>query len=166
MNMAQIKEDKWFKQDYAPAKPEEDEEDISSDDEALSIEELWAKLSDNLGVYNSQEALTKQPLLTELTGLGGSPATTTATGATVMAALQRCETVDLKKAAPSNGVQAASRSLLRSVEGSVRDMRRLMIATVKMVRNYSKVVEMTTEGDGTIGGCDMRLGGSSDDNIR
>ncbi|RZR98576.1 hypothetical protein BHM03_00027967 [Ensete ventricosum] len=34
---------------------------------------LWAKLSDNLGVYNSQEALTKQPLLTELTGLGGSP---------------------------------------------------------------------------------------------
>ncbi|XP_009392162.2 CBL-interacting protein kinase 1-like [Musa acuminata AAA Group] len=193
MNMAQIKEDKWFKQDYDPAKPEEDEEDISSDDEAFSIKEvaeaerhgdaythinafeligmsscldlsgffeeedasgrkirftsncqpeellkkiedivsgmgfqvqrghgklkvvqlcdsksssrsfsavaevfelgpslyvvelrktqgdsslyrqLWAKLSDNLGVYKSQEALTKQPLLTELTGLGGSP---------------------------------------------------------------------------------------------
>lgn len=40
MNMAQIKEDKWFKQDYDPAKPEEDEEDISSDDEAFSIKEV------------------------------------------------------------------------------------------------------------------------------
>lgn len=38
--MAQIKEDKWFKQDYDPAKPEEDEEDISSDDEAFSIKEV------------------------------------------------------------------------------------------------------------------------------
>ncbi|RWV82257.1 hypothetical protein BHE74_00024483 [Ensete ventricosum] len=74
--------------------------------------------------------------------------------ATVMAMLQRCETVDLKKAASDNGVQVASRSLLRFAEGSIdcysrsvgdvhRLMRvRLMIATTKMVRNYSKVVEM------------------------
>lgn len=36
--MAEIKEDEWFKQDYTPANPdEEDEEEIHIDDEVLSI---------------------------------------------------------------------------------------------------------------------------------
>ncbi|XP_042388027.1 CBL-interacting serine/threonine-protein kinase 1-like isoform X1 [Zingiber officinale] len=40
INMTQIKEDKWFKQDYTPVEPEEDEEDIDSDVESFSIREV------------------------------------------------------------------------------------------------------------------------------
>lgn len=40
INMAQIKEDKWFNQDYTPVEPEEDEEDIDSDCESFSIREV------------------------------------------------------------------------------------------------------------------------------
>lgn len=39
ITMAEIKEDEWFKQNYIPAYPEEEEEDIHIDDEALSIHE-------------------------------------------------------------------------------------------------------------------------------
>lgn len=35
--MAEIKEDKWFKQKYTPANPDED---VSIDDEALTIHEV------------------------------------------------------------------------------------------------------------------------------
>ncbi|KAK3017221.1 hypothetical protein RJ639_007139 [Escallonia herrerae] len=39
MTMAEIKADEWFKQDYTPANPEEEEEDPCVDDEALSVHE-------------------------------------------------------------------------------------------------------------------------------
>ncbi|RWW49372.1 hypothetical protein BHE74_00044485 [Ensete ventricosum] len=63
--------------------------------------------------------------------------------------------VAAEMAAPGNGVQAVSRSLLRSIEGIIdhysrlaRDMHRLtrvrlMITVMKIVRNRSKVAEMT-----------------------
>ncbi|RRT41273.1 hypothetical protein B296_00025253 [Ensete ventricosum] len=38
---------------------------------------------------------------------------------------------------------------------------RLMIAAAKMVRNYNKVAEMTTEEDDIIGHYDMRLGATT-----
>lgn len=38
--MAEIKEHNWFKQDYTPANPEEDDDDVHIDDEALSISEV------------------------------------------------------------------------------------------------------------------------------
>lgn len=38
--MAEIKEHTWFKQDYTPATPEEDDDDVHIDDEALSITEV------------------------------------------------------------------------------------------------------------------------------
>lgn len=40
ITMAGIKADKWFKQQYTPAYPEEEEEDIHVDDEAFSIYEV------------------------------------------------------------------------------------------------------------------------------
>ncbi|WOK98168.1 CBL-interacting protein kinase 1 [Canna indica] len=40
IKMAEIKENKWFKQDYSPAKPQEDEEESSSDDESFLIKEV------------------------------------------------------------------------------------------------------------------------------
>ncbi|RRT77540.1 hypothetical protein B296_00028434 [Ensete ventricosum] len=43
---------------------------------------------------------------------------------------------------------------------------RLMITAAKMMRNYNKVAEMTTEEGGTVGDCDMRLEDNSDDNTR
>lgn len=43
--MAGIKEDEWFKQDYIPANPEDKQEDVSTDDEALSIHEMVYKLA-------------------------------------------------------------------------------------------------------------------------
>lgn len=39
ITMAEIKEHNWFKQDYTPANPEEDDDDVHIDDEALSITE-------------------------------------------------------------------------------------------------------------------------------
>lgn len=51
INVAQIKEDSWFKQDYIPTMPEEEEEedDKSSDDEAFSIKEVaWVMLTQPL----------------------------------------------------------------------------------------------------------------------
>ncbi|RWV77252.1 hypothetical protein GW17_00061944, partial [Ensete ventricosum] len=41
---------------------------------------------------------------------------------------------------------------------------RLMIAATKMVRNCSKVAEMMAEEDGVVDNCNLRLGGTSDDN--
>lgn len=38
--MSDIKEHDWFKQDYTPAHPEEDDDDVHIDDEALSINEV------------------------------------------------------------------------------------------------------------------------------
>lgn len=38
--MAEIKEDEWFKRNYTPANPDEDEEDVSIDDEALTMHEV------------------------------------------------------------------------------------------------------------------------------
>ena len=40
MNMTDIKSDEWFKQDYFPAKPDDEEEDINVDTEAYSINEV------------------------------------------------------------------------------------------------------------------------------
>lgn len=40
ITMAGIKADEWFKQDYAPANPDDEEEDIYIDDEAFSIREV------------------------------------------------------------------------------------------------------------------------------
>ncbi|XP_061343250.1 CBL-interacting serine/threonine-protein kinase 1 isoform X1 [Gastrolobium bilobum] len=40
ITMAGIKEDPWFKQGYTPANPEDEEEDVCIDNEALSIHEL------------------------------------------------------------------------------------------------------------------------------
>lgn len=46
ITMAGIKADEWFKQQYTPAYPEEEEEDIHVDDEAFSIYEVvWAWMS-------------------------------------------------------------------------------------------------------------------------
>uniref|UniRef100_A0A169WUJ1 non-specific serine/threonine protein kinase n=1 Tax=Daucus carota subsp. sativus TaxID=79200 RepID=A0A169WUJ1_DAUCS len=39
ITMSEIKEHDWFKQDYTPAHPEEDDDDVHIDDEALSINE-------------------------------------------------------------------------------------------------------------------------------
>lgn len=38
--MAGIKEDPWFKQDYTPADPDDEEDDVYIDDDAFSIHEL------------------------------------------------------------------------------------------------------------------------------
>lgn len=38
--MAGIKQDEWFKQDYVPSKPEDEEDDVYIDDEAFSIHEV------------------------------------------------------------------------------------------------------------------------------
>lgn len=40
INMTDIKSDEWFKQDYFPAKPDEEEEDINVDTKDLSINEV------------------------------------------------------------------------------------------------------------------------------
>uniref|UniRef100_A0A2N9E6C6 non-specific serine/threonine protein kinase n=1 Tax=Fagus sylvatica TaxID=28930 RepID=A0A2N9E6C6_FAGSY len=40
ITVAGIKADEWFKQDYTPANPDDDEEDIFIDDEAFSIREV------------------------------------------------------------------------------------------------------------------------------
>lgn len=40
INVAGIKEDEWFKQDYIPVVPNDDDEDKSIDDAALSIKEV------------------------------------------------------------------------------------------------------------------------------
>jgi 5'-AMP-activated protein kinase catalytic alpha subunit len=40
ITMAGIKTDEWFKQDYSPASPDDEEEDIYVDDEAFSIHEV------------------------------------------------------------------------------------------------------------------------------
>ena len=40
INEAEIKADDWFKQDYTPAIPNDDEEDIISVDEPFSIKEV------------------------------------------------------------------------------------------------------------------------------
>ncbi|PQQ00250.1 CBL-interacting serine/threonine-protein kinase [Prunus yedoensis var. nudiflora] len=40
ITMTGIKSDEWFKQDYSPANPDDEEEDINVDDEAFSINEL------------------------------------------------------------------------------------------------------------------------------
>ncbi|KAK7281374.1 hypothetical protein RIF29_09316 [Crotalaria pallida] len=40
ISMATIKEDEWFKEGYIPANPEDEEEDVHTDDEALSIHEV------------------------------------------------------------------------------------------------------------------------------
>ncbi|KAK4586313.1 hypothetical protein RGQ29_023468 [Quercus rubra] len=40
ITMAGIKADEWFKQDYTPANPDDEEEDIYIDDEAFSIREV------------------------------------------------------------------------------------------------------------------------------
>lgn len=40
ITIADIKADEWFKKDYAPANPNDDEEDIHIDDEAFRIREL------------------------------------------------------------------------------------------------------------------------------
>jgi len=40
ITMAGIKTDEWFKQDYTPANPDDEEEDIYIDDEAFSIHEV------------------------------------------------------------------------------------------------------------------------------
>ena len=40
ITVAGIKADEWFKQDYTPANPDNDEEDIFIDDEAFSIREV------------------------------------------------------------------------------------------------------------------------------
>ncbi|KAF7801020.1 CBL-interacting serine/threonine-protein kinase 1-like [Senna tora] len=39
ITMTGIKEDEWFRQDYIPANPEDEEEDVYIDDEAFSIHE-------------------------------------------------------------------------------------------------------------------------------
>lgn len=40
ITVAGIKVDEWFKQDYTPANPDDDEEDIFVDNEAFSMHEL------------------------------------------------------------------------------------------------------------------------------
>ena len=40
ITMAGIKADEWFKKDYTPANPDDEEEDIYIDDEAFSIREV------------------------------------------------------------------------------------------------------------------------------
>ncbi|XP_020409716.1 CBL-interacting serine/threonine-protein kinase 1 isoform X1 [Prunus persica] len=40
ITMTGIKSDEWFKQDYSPANPDDEEEDINVDDEAFSINEV------------------------------------------------------------------------------------------------------------------------------
>lgn len=47
ITMAGIKEDEWFKQDYIPAHPneEEEEDDTLMDDEVLSINEVSTNLN-------------------------------------------------------------------------------------------------------------------------
>lgn len=40
ITMAGIKADEWFKQQYTPAYPLEDEEDVNVDDEAFSRDEV------------------------------------------------------------------------------------------------------------------------------
>lgn len=40
ITMAMIKEDAWFKEGYTPENPEDEEEDVHIDDEALSIQEV------------------------------------------------------------------------------------------------------------------------------
>lgn len=37
ITMTMIKEDEWFKEDYIPANPEDEEEGVFIDDEAFSI---------------------------------------------------------------------------------------------------------------------------------
>ncbi|XP_061343251.1 CBL-interacting serine/threonine-protein kinase 1 isoform X2 [Gastrolobium bilobum] len=48
ITMAGIKEDPWFKQGYTPANPEDEEEDVCIDNEALSIHELRSSGSPTL----------------------------------------------------------------------------------------------------------------------
>ncbi|XP_038979728.1 CBL-interacting protein kinase 1-like isoform X2 [Phoenix dactylifera] len=66
INVAQIKEDGWFKQDYVPAMPEEEEEeeDKSSDDEAFSIKEV-AETNEHGNIYTHINAF-------ELIGMSSS----------------------------------------------------------------------------------------------
>ncbi|XP_059638115.1 CBL-interacting serine/threonine-protein kinase 1-like [Cornus florida] len=47
ITMAEIKADEWFKQDYIPANPDDDEEDIYVDDEVLSIHEMASEAEKN-----------------------------------------------------------------------------------------------------------------------
>ncbi|XP_059633597.1 CBL-interacting serine/threonine-protein kinase 1-like [Cornus florida] len=53
ITMAEIKADEWFKQDYIPANPDDDEEDIYVDDEVLSIH----------GMTSEAEKKSKSPTL-------------------------------------------------------------------------------------------------------
>ncbi|XP_054807599.1 CBL-interacting serine/threonine-protein kinase 1 [Prosopis cineraria] len=46
ITMSGIKQDEWFKQDYIPAKPEDEEEDVYIDDEAFSIHEVADETED------------------------------------------------------------------------------------------------------------------------
>ncbi|KAG1326098.1 CBL-interacting protein kinase 1 [Cocos nucifera] len=66
INVAQIKEDGWFKQDYVPVMPdeEEEEEDGSSDDEAFSIKEV-AETNEHGNIYTHINAF-------ELIGMSSS----------------------------------------------------------------------------------------------
>ncbi|KAE8691321.1 CBL-interacting protein kinase 21 [Hibiscus syriacus] len=45
ITMAEIKADKWFKQDYTPAVPDDEEEDTYIDDEAFSVSEVLIGMS-------------------------------------------------------------------------------------------------------------------------
>lgn len=40
ITLAEIKQDEWFKQKYTPTNPDEDGEDVSVDDEVLTIHEV------------------------------------------------------------------------------------------------------------------------------
>ena len=40
ISIAEIKADEWFKEDYTPADPSDDEEDIHIDDEAFVMQEV------------------------------------------------------------------------------------------------------------------------------
>ncbi|XP_010914779.1 CBL-interacting protein kinase 1 [Elaeis guineensis] len=66
INVAQIKEDGWFKQDYIPVMPEEEEEeeDKSSDDESFSIKEV-AETNEHGNIYTHINAF-------ELIGMSSS----------------------------------------------------------------------------------------------
>ncbi|KAI9123152.1 hypothetical protein K1719_006041 [Acacia pycnantha] len=46
ITMAGIKQDEWFKQDYIPAKPEDEEENVYIDDQAFSIHEVAHETQD------------------------------------------------------------------------------------------------------------------------
>ncbi|KAF8387732.1 hypothetical protein HHK36_026386 [Tetracentron sinense] len=49
ITIAGIKEDEWFKQDYTPANPDDEEEDIYIDDEAFSIQEVPTDMENHPG---------------------------------------------------------------------------------------------------------------------